>query len=263
MSLVEEAQGHVSAAKSPLETVAANVAQAHEVTDKLAAESRERGYDAKAGQAAAIRDALGELHTVLTDSSSTLDDVHAKLDALKGLVAAGGAGRASPALKAGPPRLRDFAPQRPAADGTKAVERLGWPRNAEGRISARGLLYDRDGRPLIEKPLRAVKRGPAADGSDLVEPWRSDERYTPRWHVEGHTAAWMRRNGVTEASLYLNTPPCGGPAPGGEADPLRCEANLAHLLPRGTKLHIHSVDEQGRTRSKSYTGTGEALRDDR
>lgn len=140
------------------------------------------------------------------------------------------------------------------------IERIGWPKKPNGATDARGLLADATGRPLFRATLFAARDGPANDTSDLKEPWRSSD-LTTRFHIEGNVAAHMRRNGIREAVLYLNTNVCGSRGAGGWPDPRRCLANLADHLPVGTTLYTHVILENGSTRSRRFTGTGRALKD--
>jgi hypothetical protein len=52
------------------------------------------------------------------------------------------------------------------------------------------------------------------------------DAYT-RTHVEGHAAAWMQQNDVTEGTLYINNPPC-----------TNCTRNLPRMLPAGATLRV-------------------------
>jgi hypothetical protein len=52
------------------------------------------------------------------------------------------------------------------------------------------------------------------------------DAYT-RTHVEGHAAAWMRQNNVSNATLYINNPPCPN-----------CTRNLPKMLPSNSVLDI-------------------------
>ncbi|MBG6139165.1 hypothetical protein IW245_005359 [Longispora fulva] len=70
-------------------------------------------------------------------------------------------------------------------------------------------------------------------------------------HVEGHAAAIMRRDGVREATLYINMRPCLG-ARG-------CAENLRAVLPAGTRLVVHQVFADGSTKVFNYPGTGDGL----
>ena len=89
MPLIEDAQNQLDTAKRALEPVTASVAAARETVDRLGSGSRAVGYEQKAARAGAIGDALGDLHTALTDSAGSIDDLHRALDALKGLLHGG------------------------------------------------------------------------------------------------------------------------------------------------------------------------------
>lgn|GEM_PF-1384376 len=56
-------------------------------------------------------------------------------------------------------------------------------------------------------------------------------------HVEGHAAAFMRQNGIQEATVYINNPKICLP----------CRQNLAHMLPPNSKLTVVLPDESSET----------------
>jgi len=68
-------------------------------------------------------------------------------------------------------------------------------------------------------------KGVKAPGMDLIT----------KTHVEAHAAALMRMNNITEATLYINNPPCNylvdGKAKG-------CQNVLPNMLPEGAKLTV-------------------------
>jgi SCP1.201-like deaminase len=77
-------------------------------------------------------------------------------------------------------------------------------------------------------PLRSGWQGPASDiprgtsGFDIVT----------RTHVEGHAAAVMRQNGLTDATVYINNPViCDS-----------CMNNLPRMLPSGSRLTVVTPD---------------------
>lgn len=240
MSLVEDAQNHVAAAKQALEPVTAGVAAAHESTTQLATGSREAGYDQKAAQAGAIRDALGDLHAVLTDSASTLEDIRAKLEDLKGLLTGTSTpDRASPAPT---PSASAFRPMR--TDQAKA-DRV---RPYVGEPIAYATLYDEQGRELVGVH-NASDDGPAK-GADWAEPWGSYPRL--RRHVEAHAAARMSQDGHRQLAMYINMKPCSYPD--------GCKQNLRALVPKGSILFVHQVFADGSSKVHPFPGTGAALR---
>jgi hypothetical protein len=53
-----------------------------------------------------------------------------------------------------------------------------------------------------------------------------------RSHVEGHAAAYMRKNNIRGASLIINNDPCTvGPG---------CHNNLIYMLPEGARLRVYN-----------------------
>ena len=53
-------------------------------------------------------------------------------------------------------------------------------------------------------------------------------------HVEAHTAAVMRQEGLAEATLYINRVPCPGKT--------GCDAMLSRMLPEGSRLRVIGPD---------------------
>jgi len=155
-----------------------------------------------------------------------------------------------------PPPATATRPSRKGPDsrGVDAVKRLGWPKNNEGRTSARAVVMDALGNP-IGGTWTARPDGPASDTSGFKEPWKSDIRYTIRAHVEGQVAATMRDTGITKTEVYLNVPPCGIR----DRDPYRCAANIRAILPVGSTMTIWTIRERGNPQKNIYQGTGEAL----
>lgn len=152
-----------------------------------------------------------------------------------------------------PPRIT-VGTVRPSQAPVDAMREVGWPRNAEGRVSARGFLYDDTGANVYGRTLQARNDGDIFDTPDLREPWRSGNR-TTTWHIEGGVASYMRNGGPTEATLYLNIPPCGR-----DGDEARCHVNLPAILPRGSTLTVFVVRKNGRVDHHVYRGTGEGIR---
>jgi hypothetical protein len=68
------------------------------------------------------------------------------------------------------PPVPDFVPDRPNERCIEETRKVGWPVNRDGVVSARGRLYDVDGRP-ITGTVKAGTDGPAAKARDLKEPW--------------------------------------------------------------------------------------------
>ncbi len=93
--------------------------------------------------------------------------------------------------------------------------------------------------------------GPASSGYGLKEPWKSLASMTR--HVEGHAAAAMRRDGIWDATLYLNMKPCKGP--GG------CLERLEEVMPDGSRLTIFKIFKNGSVWRRVFYGNGRGLED--
>jgi hypothetical protein len=229
--------------------------QAADVSDRLAA----LGIENKSAQLEAVADTIETAQAQTTSLSSRLEAALAAIETARGIAGSGSrsAGGSTTAPRypwSNRPPVPDFHPARKNSTCIEEVRRVGWPRNREGRIAARGRLYDAEGRPITG--TIEAGRGPADAAADLKEPWASDERMTTRWHLEGHVAAVMREHRLKEAVVYINLAPCGTM----QKDQWRCHPNLKHLLPVGARLRIWAVREDGKIREYVYHGTGEALK---
>jgi hypothetical protein len=69
-------------------------------------------------------------------------------------------------------------------------------------------------------------------------------------HVESHAAVIMRRENLTEATLWINKPPCVTNDPRS----LGCHNALPHMLPEGSTLRVIGPDRFDET----YTGLPDA-----
>jgi hypothetical protein len=54
-------------------------------------------------------------------------------------------------------------------------------------------------------------------------------------HVEAHSAAYMRQNGIDSATLYINRVPCPTLSPNSPG----CADMLPRMLPPGAKLSVY------------------------
>ncbi|MGH8794280.1 MAG: DddA-like double-stranded DNA deaminase toxin [Stackebrandtia sp.] len=256
VAALEAAKPHLDTAQTE---IARGCSSGDEVASALAAaEVRER--------AEVVRDAADrarEGSAAIESAKGVLDQAIAAAKRAKGE----GGLTTAPTPQARPPspqleshsaagRIPNFTAARPVGECVEAIKRLGWPKNAEGNVSARGLLFSRDGKPLTAEPLRAHHKGQASPCEDLKEPWRSDSELTTTWHAERDAAARMRRDGLESAVLYLNVPTCGKES----QDAGRCHVNLPKILPAGSTLTVWSVHEDGWTRQRRYKGTGEAIK---
>lgn len=78
--------------------------------------------------------------------------------------------------------------------------------------------------------------------------------------VEGHVAARMRREKLTEGVLVTNNIVCGNR--GFDNDlPMTCEKFLPSILESGSRLTVWATPDGGQTWwTKTYIGTGERVR---
>ena len=164
------------------------------------------------------------------------------------------------------PPLPGFSPRRPHPEAEREMRRVGWPRSSwrKSAISARAHVYDGNGRRMTDEPPRPHHPNGAPACEDLREPWRSDECYTTTWHVERDAGEQIRdavKAGHTGPfAFYLNTPMCGRPpdTPPYEPHPKRCTENFPALVPEGTEVYVHVVNQRG-TRVRRIEGAGEAI----
>jgi hypothetical protein len=111
-----------------------------------------------------------------------------------------------------------------------------------------GYAYDAERRRLDDD--RFVSGRQRAGNAGLKPPWRHLAIATD--HVEGHVAARMREpGGPREVTLVINNEPCD--------DPLGCDKFLPMLMPRGSRLDVWVVGEDGPRLFKTYRGTGEGV----
>ncbi|WP_205326964.1 DddA-like double-stranded DNA deaminase toxin [Glycomyces sp. YM15] len=269
MSNIDEVASAVAARSDEARQLAAGIARTKEEHDKLTAAIAAASLEPKAEVASAIGDDLEAATGRAVALADVLDQLLARVEALKGLLAgSSGSGSGSsqnptgPSLTATPPKrpwannppVPDFHPERPNDTCVEETQRVGWPLNENGQISARGRIYDSDGR-AITGTVKAGN-GPADKMKDLKEPWASDERMRTRWHIEGHAAAIMRQYKLNTAVIYINIVPCGKAS----RDQWRCHENLRHLLPKGSHMVVWIVHENGMREKIKYPGTGEALK---
>ncbi|MCC3762592.1 hypothetical protein K3N28_05850 [Glycomyces sp. TRM65418] len=224
------------------------------------------GFENCAALLDTLSDRMGESQAQAVGVGERLEAALAAVEGARGQGGTGTAGsnKAIPATPTPSPEpdrpwsrnspVPNFRPDRPNPTCIEETRRVGWPINRNGRVSARGRLYDRDGRPITGTVQAGT--GPADHARDLREPWASDERMTTRWHIEGHAAAIMRQHQVKETVLCINIPPCGSE----DQDQWRCDANIAKILPQGSTLRIWAARQNGYTERFIYRGTGEALK---
>jgi|GEM_PF-1181907 len=240
---VQRAATEVLAMKAKAEELSTNLAS-------MSAESMSQYMTEVAGQ-------LDTAHQTLTGVADGLEQTQATAAGAKqhqgGLLGGGNPGPAPSPTK--PRAIPGFTHRRPTGEAIDAIKREGWPKNTDGRTSARGHLYDPDGNRIDAGTLKPHRKGAAPPCADLKEPWRSDPDYTTTWHAERDAAKVMRDNNLREAVLYLNIPTCGKE----DEDPQRCDANLGKIIPAGSTLWVWSINDNGTMKRRKYPGTGEAI----
>lgn len=95
-------------------------------------------------------------------------------------------------------------PGREHPDAVAALKRVGWPKNSEGNISARAILYDRHGNKVGTRAYRADDKNHPSTWPDLKDGWNNPE-LTTTWHAEGQLARDIRKSGLDEATVYMTT----------------------------------------------------------
>lgn len=251
----------IRAAIEHVEQVLSGLSRSAEQARDLRNQASTLGIEGTAAQIAAVSDAVEESQARASSIGTRLRGTLAAAQALSGN---GGSapppqsgGSASPQPPERPwstnPPVRGFRPERPHPTCIEQTRRVGWPLNHNGRVSARGRLYDADGRPITGTVQAGA--GPATHTTGLREPWASDPRMTTRWHIEGHAAAIMRQHQLKESVLYINIPPCGAE----DQDEWRCDSNIAKIIPPGSTLRVWVARQNGSVSRLVYRGTGEAL----
>ena len=255
MADVEGLAAGIGANRAAVTDSAGAVAASRSVADELSSNLAGLGITDRAGELAEVARQLDEVHARLTGVAERLGEIQQ--------AAAGGGGLPSGGSGSGPepdarPRtgIPGFHPRRLSPDADDRIRRMAkWPKGHDGKIKARGHLYDDNGVNVLDRTLQALPYGQTYDTPELKEPWRSDTEVTTTWHIEGGAAAYMRRTGMTSATLYLNAPTCGGE----DRDPKRCYQNVSKTLPEGSTLTVWSILEDGGKRRVTFRGTGEAI----
>jgi len=230
----------------------ASIAQAESEEEQAAALAAETEVEHAVEVCTLASSSIQEAQSALGAAQSAATEYQAQLQAAARAAALGGA----PPNVAPARALDGFNRIRPHPGAVEALRRVGWPKNSDGKTSARGHLYDEDGRRIDGvEVMKAHRKGQAPPCDDLKEPWRSDPEYTTTWHAERDAAKIMRGRGLREAVLYLNIPPCGGR----DRAEKRCDANLRKVIPEGANLWVWTVRENSTPRVRRYEGTGEAI----
>jgi hypothetical protein len=268
MPSIDEAASAVGGNAEQARELSAGITGSKEAIAELAGALAALGVETRASEANGCADDAEALASQANALAEALDRLRARVDGLRGLLTALSSGSAPPTTSGGGPTTSEvnvprdrpvpgFDPQRLNPTVERIMRRIGWPKRADGKTSARGLLFSPDGRSWTETPLRASRSGPASQRTDLKEPWASDPGITTRHHIEGNAAALMVKHGQRDAVLYLNIPPCGGPS---RPDPKRCHPNIPSVLPKGYTLTVHTVRDGGGHSRTVYRGTGEAIK---
>jgi SCP1.201-like deaminase len=112
----------------------------------------------------------------------------------------------------------------PAPFDPEIMDQLPVRRNEEGE-KTHGVLSSSDGR---REGLVSGYEGPWRQLPQQHK--RISDRLAIVSHVEAHAAAHMWLEGIEEATLHLNNPPCGGR--------MGCDVNLPNMLPPDAKLTV-------------------------
>jgi hypothetical protein len=263
MASIDALAAAIREALTHIHNLAAQITVSKDLGEQLRNKLSDLGAEGKSEQTSAI---IAGLEETQARANNVITQVEAALAAAQALRTGQPRSRSSsehpapqtpePPWKRQPP-VAGFTHRKPIAECIEAVRREGWPRNAEGRVSARGYLYTGDGHQVNTETFRPHRKGSSPPCEDLREPWRSDVHYTTTWHAERDAAAEMRRWKLSEAVLYLNVPTCGKES----GDPYRCDANLEKILPPTAVMYVWTVHEDGSRSRRRYIGTGEAIDD--
>lgn len=102
------------------------------------------------------------------------------------------------------------------------------PQYSGGKVE--GVLVRADG---VETPLISGYNGPSRGVRGIPR-----MNGNIKSHVEAHAAVIMRREGLSEATLWINKAPCVTNDPRS----LGCHAALPYMLPEGSKLRVIGPD---------------------
>lgn len=252
VSSVDEASNAVGGNAEAARSLAAGITASKETIDALTSALASVGLEARASQAGAAGQDAEVMAAQAAGLADALGGLRARIEALRGLLTS--AGKTTPGAPAvsSPPK---YNPKARDPEHVEAIRRFGWPRNARGRTSARGLVYDGSGKPLLHQPLKPLGGDRVYNTPDLKDEWRGRDMATS-WHIEGGVAAYMRSTQTKVMTLWLNIPACGGYR---RPDPKGCHENLPKILPPGYTLHVRVEGEDGSYQINTYPGSGEAL----
>ncbi|ATE53494.1 DddA-like double-stranded DNA deaminase toxin [Actinosynnema pretiosum] len=221
LELVGRCRDALAAARALVEEARAGLAGALEGAAGLEGDAA-RAVDALAGVADGVRDELRPL----------LDGIAARLEAVRAalLGEGGGAGDDEPAAVPWErvERLRRELPP-PVAPGAGQKTHGRWI-GPDGQ--ARPIVSGHDSKSALVNPALREKGMPG---------------FTRRHgDVEMKLAAHMAANGVRHATVIINHTPCRGL--------LRCDTLVPILLPEGSTLTVHGVNQKGIRIRIRYTG---------
>lgn len=140
----------------------------------------------------------------------------------------GGSGGGSDDGPPAPPSGSDDGPE-PTPFVERIFKRL--PVRSKDGDPTSGILTSPDGGRMVH--VRSGHRGPGEGGPGLSG--KTKDLMVARDHAEGHAAAYMRRLGMREMTLYINKEPCGYR----DDARLSCDATLKYQIPPGTKLTVY------------------------
>ncbi|HEU5128841.1 MAG TPA: DddA-like double-stranded DNA deaminase toxin [Glycomyces sp.] len=265
MASVDEVAAALGGNKVEAEGLAGQLAAAKQQAEELQGEFAALGAEGTANRAGAAAQTIEALMAEAAGLAERIGEAQAQVLAIgqSGLLTTGTGGPVTATATAGTARrLTDFNPKRSHSEAVKEIRRVGYPRNAEGRTSARAFVYSADGKQLNDEPLKPYRRGEAPVRPELREPWASSDDMTTTWHVEGDAAAMIREDHLQNAAFYLNIPLCGSRQGESELpDPNGCAENFRHVIPRDTVAYVHVIREERVPYRQKITGTGEGIKE--
>jgi hypothetical protein len=265
MTSVDEVAASLGGNKSEAEGLAGQLAASKQQAEELQGALAAVGVESTANRAAAAVQTIEQLVAEAAGLAERIGEAQAEVHAIGQsnlLTTSTGAPATTTASFGYARRLADFNPMRSHPEAVKEVRRVGYPRNAEGRTSARAFVYTADGEQLNAEPLKPYRKGEAPVRPELREPWASSEDMKTTWHVEGDAAAMIRKDHLQDAAFYLNVPLCGSRQGESELpDPKGCAENFRHVIPRDSVAYVHVIREGRVPYRQKIIGTGEGIKE--
>ncbi|MBO3735424.1 DddA-like double-stranded DNA deaminase toxin [Glycomyces niveus] len=266
MPSVEEVAAALGANKGEAKALAGQLAASKQQAEKLQEQLAALGAEGTASLASAAVQSIEGLMSEAAALSGRIGEAQSQVLAIGqgGLLPSGTKTTVTGQPTAALPRRRipGFNSNRVNKDAIADIRRAGYPKNAEGKTSARAFVYTADGEQINADALKPYRKGEAPPQPDLKEPWASSEELTTTWHVERDAAAAIRAERLDSAAFYLNVPLCGRRAEGSEyPDPAKCYENFRHIIPKDAVAYVFVVPEQGMPRRRRIVGTGEAIKE--